>query len=657
MMLTNRQTFIPRGFSGGALALCIGAMVYYHLPLEPATELLYGASGLMLILMLLAYVKKYDHAILFIILGLLIGASYAQYRANSLAENLSRFQESEQTIRLQGIVHDVEYAGDEKWRVTLSSVELDGQAVHGLVRIRTREPIEHGSKIRQLVRLYPPSSAVIPEGFDFARYAFFHRIIAVGYALFPADIVSINKEDKSFWAGVRQHLDSLLQEDFNKDTAAVLRALILGDRQSLSEEQSESFRRSGLAHLLAISGLHIGMITFVVFGFIRRLAALHPSLSLCYPIHRYAAGIAVVFAYFYIELTGGAVSMYRAFIMICFVMLAWIVERDAIRYRSIALAALVIFLARPSVVIEPGFLLSFSAVIVLIGYWQDRDWWMQHFKNLPRPIGFCIEVFITSSLISILTSALLWGHFQTLYPYGALANIIAIPWMGVLVMPLILLYICSCFIDLNMVLAIPLQISIEGIVVWANFIADLPNSYIALPPISPLLMLFLTGLGLSLMVMNISVLIRGAILAVILATLTGFLIFRTDTDIVLHRPTGNWAIVTEQGFMLPEGMKANDYLLDQWQKILHRPRIPWQNESSGAGLEWTCSVTSCLFSKNGQFLTVSYGECLEEAVHPLRYCAGDPYRNLPTVRIMLETSGIKSLSSQQNRPWSIQEKK
>ena len=159
------------------------------------------------------------------------------------------------------------------------------------------------------------------------------------------------------------------------------------------------------------------------------------------------------------------------------------------------------------------------------------------------------------------------------------------------------------------------------------------------------------------MVMNISVLIRGAILAVILATLTGFLIFRTDTDIVLHRPTGNWAIVTEQGFMLPEGMKANDYLLDQWQKILHRPRIPWQNESSGAGLEWTCSVTSCLFSKNGQFLTVSYGECLEEAVHPLRYCAGDPYRNLPTVRIMLETSGIKSLSSQQNRPWSIQEKK
>ncbi len=653
MMIKNTQTLIPQGLSSFALSLCIGAMIYYHLPTEPATELLYGVSGVTFVLLLLAYVKKYDYAIALIVLGLLVGVSYAQYRANSLAESLSRFQETEQNIRLQGIVHEVEYAGQGRWRTTLASVKLDGQAMNGLVRISTKESLEQGAEIRQLVRLYPPSAPVIPEGFDFARYAFFHQIIAVGYAIFPADIISAEQENTSFWAEMRQSLYILLEQDFSEDTAAVLRALILGDRQSLSEAQSEQFRRSGLAHLLAISGLHIGMIAFVIFGFIRRSAALYPPLVLSYPIHRYAAGIAVLFAYFYIELTGGAVSMYRAFIMICFVMLAWIVERDAIRYRSLALAAVVIFLARPSVVIEPGFLLSFSAVIVLIGYWQQRDWWVQPFTRFPRSLRFCIEIFITSSLISIFTSALLWGHFQTLYPYGAFANIIAIPWMGILVMPLILLYIASCFVGLNTLLALPLEFGIELLVIWAEVIADLPHSHLALPPMPPLLMIFITAAGLYLLVMKgLYPFIRGIILGVVIGIVTGYLIFRADTDFALHRSTGTWAIVTEQGFMLPKGMKPNNYLLEQWQKILQRQEIPWQDTGSVAGLEWSCSAKTCLLSKNSQSLTISLDGCAEEAIMPLYYCASDPYRDFSAMRIMLETSGIKSLSLQRNRPWS-----
>ena len=654
-MNTSAQTLIPRGLSGFALALCIGAMVYYHLQIEPATGLLRGASLFVAVLFLLAYVKKYDPSILLIVLGLLIGASYAQYRANSILEELSRFQETEQSIRLQGTVDALEYAGEGKWRITLDSVVLDGQGVDGLVRIRTKESLPHGAQIRQLVRLYPPSAAVIPEGFDFARHAFFHRIIAVGYALFPADVVLTEEKSESFWAGMRQHLYLLLEQDFSENTASVLRALILGDRQSLSAGQAEEFRRSGLAHLLAISGLHIGMITFVVFGFIRRLAALRPSLPLCYPIHRYAAGIAVIVAYLYIELTGGAVSMHRAFMMICFVMLAWVVERDAIRYRSLALAALAIFAFRPSVVIEPGFLLSFSAVIVLVGYWQQRDWWMQPFTRLFRPVRFCIEVFITSNLIALVTAALLWGHFQTLYPYGAFANIVAIPWMSILVMPLILLYIVFCLVDLNGLLSLPLEIGIEALVTWAAFIAELPNSYISLPPIPPSLMLFVTGLGLCVMLAKgVYRGMRAAIVGVMMGSLLSFLSFRTETDFVLHRPTGIWAIVTEQGFMTPQETKVSNYLLGQWQEILYRQKIPWQSSGSIAGLEWACSSKYCYLSKNSQFLQVSKQVCLDGAINLVQDCKNDPYRNFQGMRIMLETSGIKSLSLQRNRPWSVQ---
>ena len=646
------RPLIPRGISGAALALCVGALVYYHLPTEPATTLLYGFSALGAVLLLLTWIRRRDLSVCIIIAGLLAGASYAQYRTHHLAEDLSRFPQSNVPVRVQGVVQDVEYTGSGKWRVVLETAKIDQQRINGLIRVHTREHIPQGARVQLSARLYPPGAAVIPQGFDFQRYAFFQRIVAVGYAVSPVDIASMPEKGKSFWAGLRKNLYLALLQDFSPDTASVLRALILGDRQSLSDAQSEQFRRSGLAHLLAISGLHIGMITFVVFGAIRRFAALHPPLVLQYPVHHYAAGIAVLFAYFYIELTGGAVSMYRAFIMICFVMLAWIVERDALRFHSLALAAIVLFLARPSVVMEPGFLLSFSAVVVLIGYWQQREWWMQHFSAFPRLLRLCIEFFITSSLIALCTSALLWGHFQTLYPYGALANIVAVPVMGTIVMPLILLYILSYFVGLTALVAVPLEIGIKLLVAWAEMIAGWAGSYLALPPITPLLMFVLSALSLALMVGRIGAFLRGMMLGMIAGVIAGFVFLRTDTDFVVHRPSGNWAIVTEQGFMLPENLEASRYLLDQWQKILHRPRIPWQDRGRVAGLEWSCSAKYCLLKKNNQELIVALEDCAEKQLHPLRYCATDPYRNSPAVRIMLETSGIKSLSLQRNRPWN-----
>lgn len=129
-------------------------------------------------------------------------------------------------------------------------------------------------------------------------------------------------------------------------------------------------RDSGLAHVLAISGLHMAIMAGIVFWLARALLALIPGLALRYPIKKWAAGIAIGAASFYLALSGASVPTVRSWIMMSIVLIAVTVDRPAITMRNVALAALIILLVAPESLFDPSFQMSFAAVIALVAVYE-----------------------------------------------------------------------------------------------------------------------------------------------------------------------------------------------------------------------------------------------------------------------------------------------
>ena len=209
-------------------------------------------------------------------------------------------------------------------------------------------------------------------------------------------------------------------------------AIITGDRSSLTRAQLQDLRRSNLAHLLAISGLHVALLTGLVFGFFRRLCLLNTNAFLHFSAKKIAAGLAILVGLYYLLISGAAVSTQRAFIMVSIVMLGVFFDRRALSLHSIALAALVILAWRPEDVSSAGFQMSFAATIALVTV----------FQRIPTLPGFSrwrrmpvISLVLSSLVAGLATAPFSAAHFNQVSHYGLLANILSLPVMGFLVAP------------------------------------------------------------------------------------------------------------------------------------------------------------------------------------------------------------------------------
>ncbi|HRF38971.1 MAG TPA: ComEC/Rec2 family competence protein, partial [Saprospiraceae bacterium] len=132
----------------------------------------------------------------------------------------------------------------------------------------------------------------------------------------------------------------------------------------------DAIRASGLAHLLSISGLHIGLVAGIVFVTARSLLALIPWLALRWPTKKLAAILSVIAAAFYTLLAGAPVPAQRSFLMVAIALLAVLVDRQGISMRLIAWAALAVLLTQPDSLTGPSFQMSFAAVVALVATYE-----------------------------------------------------------------------------------------------------------------------------------------------------------------------------------------------------------------------------------------------------------------------------------------------
>ncbi len=298
-----------------------------------------------------------------------------------------------------------------------------------------------GDRVTLRATLLPPPPPVIPGGYDFGRQAFYRQIGASGFVLGPVSLMGDRQESgwMLFWSQLRDSLGQRVRTLLPPEEAGVAEALLTGQRAGIDPQVQENYRRSGLAHLLAISGLHVGLIAGIFFFSLRALLALWPPLALRWPIKKVVALITALLLPFYLPMVGASVPTQRACLMALVVLAAVLLDRRAISLRLVAFAALVVLAWTPETLLSASFQLSFAAVTALVAVyeaWTRRrpDW--EGRKGLDQRLTLYLIGVLASSLIATLATAPFAAyHFQRLALYGLGANLLAVPLTAFWIMP------------------------------------------------------------------------------------------------------------------------------------------------------------------------------------------------------------------------------
>ena len=290
------------------------------------------------------------------------------------------------------------------------------------------EPVHPGERRRFTVRLRRPHGNVNPHGFDYEAWLLERGVGATGYVrprgspLLLGSRNNLSDRIEQFREMVRDRFKRVLGET---PASGILAALAVGDQRSISAEEWRLFNRTGVTHLMSISGLHVTMVSGLAAWFASWLWRRSAWLMLRLPARKAGATAAIAGALGYALIAGFAVPAQRTFWMVTMVALALWSGRIAAPARTLALTLAVVLAFDPWAVLSPGFWLSFGAVALIffvangkestVGQWLRVQW--------AITLGLAPAALFLFSQVSIV---------------GPLANAVAIPLVSVIVTPLAL---------------------------------------------------------------------------------------------------------------------------------------------------------------------------------------------------------------------------
>ncbi|QDC09319.1 ComEC/Rec2 family competence protein [Oceanicola sp. D3] len=346
---------------------------------------------------------------------------------------------------VEGRIIDIDRSQSDAVRLTLDQVRLGDMAparlparvrvsLHGDQRWVAPEP---GLQVMLTANLSPPPGPVEPGGYDFRRQAWFDRIGAVGYTRTPVFALAPADEGHAGLALFRARvaLSAAIRERLAGQPGAFAAALLTGDRSAVSQGTLDNLRASNLAHLLAISGLHMGLLTGTIFAAIRAALALLPWIALRFDTRKAAAVVALVAGAGYLGLSGGNIATERAFIMVAVMLGAVLIGRRAISLRAVALAAMIVLVRRPEALLSPGFQMSFAATTALVAVFGAVREAGGFGARWPAVLKGAAALVISSSVAGAATAPFAAAHFNRIADYGLIANLASVPVMGLWVMP------------------------------------------------------------------------------------------------------------------------------------------------------------------------------------------------------------------------------
>jgi competence protein ComEC len=395
-------------------------------------------------------------------------------------------------VVISGRVVDID-ALDRGWRLILAPDSLPGVAPGRMPRrLRLHIPpssdiLVPGDHARMKAMLFPVPGQVLPGGYDMQRAAYFAGIGGVGYTYGGARRTAASPPEG--WREEVRHLRAVMTERITAvlpgSTGGVAAALITGKRGAISRATARAFRNSGLAHLLVIAGLHLGLVAAFVFFTTRALMALVPPLALRWPIKKIAAGITLIVLAFYLIVSGARVPTERAFVMNGIVFAAILIDRLRISMRVCAIAAAVVLAIEPESLVGPSFQMSFGAVVALIALYETFGARIGRFLYRPtfagRVFGYCGAVVLTTIVATIGTDPFAIYHFHRLALYSPLANVVAVPLAAVWTMPLAVVTCLLMPFGLERLALIPMGWGIDLTIWIAEHVSALPGDLWAMP--------------------------------------------------------------------------------------------------------------------------------------------------------------------------------
>jgi competence protein ComEC len=322
-------------------------------------------------------------------------------------------------------------------------LEPDDRSLPPSVRVSIDEDkfppgIARGAEIRLRARLAPPPPMALPGTYDFARDAWFKGIGAVGKALGPVSVT--RAAAPTGLDRVREHLRTLVSRRLPQASAGIAIALVTGDQNAVDQDDADAMRRSGLTHLLSVSGLHIAAVVAFTMLLTLRLLALSETLALRFNLVLVAAAAPAAAGIGYTELTGMQVPTVRSCVAALLILGGIALGRDAISIRLIATGALVVLIFRPEALAGPSFQMSFAAVTSIVAL-HSTAWVRRHLQRrdeglIGRTLRALLGIVVSGLAVEIALMPLALYHFHRSGLYGVGANIVAIPLTTFVIMPL-----------------------------------------------------------------------------------------------------------------------------------------------------------------------------------------------------------------------------
>ena len=603
-----------RCFNWLAVGVAVGTILAFHIPHKLATLPILGAIIFCVIFSFLALYKQklwlacFWVVASFSILGVL--GSHIQIQSND-TQSLAR---DVMIPKAEVTVLGVEDRRNG-WRLTL---QLDAAVMSktGTNLLRAGEKVRVfrrsldgfvikdilGARLTLALSLQAIPGPVWPNGYDFARHAWFKKLAATGFSYGPMTLIA-PAQPKSWqmqrWIqSMRAGLRDLLSLAELKDEALV-KAIMVGEKGGITQSDFNAMRDSGLAHLLAISGLHMGMVAASCYGGLRLILALFPRFVIGIAINKWAAGLTIGFCFLFLLLTGASISTQRAFIMAALVMLAIMLDRRAFSLRLASMAALVILVFSPHQFFSIGFQLSFTAVFGLVAFyevWRDR---MAHRRELlradklGRSLRYLLLICLTTLIATLITAYPSAYHFGTLPVYGVFANLIAVPFMTLIVMPLVVITLVLFLLGINvdgMGLLWCIDHAMGAIIDFAHWITSWQGSTILIPaqPKAGLLAFFVGLVALCFCQGRWRWL---ALSAVIFMGLSGF---TATKPVLMSSEDGQMLLFSDQDqrYIFSAGPRRR-FQIEQWQRY-------WADRNSAQnipnwfqGAVWRCDPSGC----------------------------------------------------------------
>lgn len=556
----------------------LGIGMYFVLGSEPSRWLVLVAIELILIL---AYFWRGNSGrLLALLIAFIVIAGFADIQLKALYFNQNAKLATDDTLYLSGkvVAVDSNYKGNPRF-VLEDMKNFDGEKIIGKYKLTMTNPknkVVMGECVELVASITPLPKPVMVGGYQMDRKLFFEGIDALGYvssSALPVECEKLNSWGLKFQMlvqNLRTKIVARINAVLPADEAGITAAIVAGERGGINQKIIQNYRDSGLAHFLSISGLHMSMIAGIMFFLVRLLTALIAPISKRYNSKKIAAIFAILMSAVYLLISGAEIPSQRAFIMTFVVLLGVLFNRQAISMRMIALAGLLVLIISPEALISASFQMSFAAVVVLIAFYERYASSLYHFmhgsgdKDMAFPVRivkillvYILGLIISDLVASVATLPFAIYHFNRIAIYTTLANALAGPIIGFVIMPFVLIALLLMPLGLDY---IPLELVGWGI----KYVNEITASVASMPHAGyqvmamPFwgLMLIVFG-GLWVCIWNEKWRSWG-IIAIIIGILSIFLV--KSPDIVIDKNEEVFAVKANNGELLILPSRGNYYI-------------------------------------------------------------------------------------------------